>query len=162
MSQKTSKQMSVNQTDEIKNSIFRYLNIREHSKLELYEKLLKKNFKRKEIKECILEFEEKGLQSDKRYAELYAKSRFENQKGPYFIESNLRKNGVDKNIIRETLLAYSEHDWKNAAVIALEKKSLPKKLSTDKAKTEKQEMFLRTRGFGMNIIKNAINQFWQS
>ena len=32
MSQKTSKQMSVNQTDEIKNSIFRYLNIREHSK----------------------------------------------------------------------------------------------------------------------------------
>ena len=51
--------MSVNQTDEIKNSIFRYLNIREHSKLELFEKLLKKKFKKEEIKYCILEFEKK-------------------------------------------------------------------------------------------------------
>ena len=154
--------MSVNQTDEIKNSIFRYLNIREHSKLELFEKLLKKKFKKEEIKYCILEFEEKGLQSDERYAEIYVRSKYKNQKGPRLIESNLRRNGIDKNIIRKTMLSYSNQDWEIAAVMALQKKTLSKQISTNEKKIEKQKAFLEMRGFGFSIIENAIKEFWNS
>jgi len=153
--------MSINQIDEIKNCISRYLGNREHSKRELFDKLFKKNFNQIEIEECILDFEAKGLQSDKRYAQIYVESKYEIQKGPRLIESNLIKNGVNKNIINDVLLSYTKQDWENSAIIALEKKTFSKKAFTDKIKVEKQKIFLTSRGFDYRIIEKAINRFWK-
>ena len=61
------KVMSKNDLENIKNSISRYLSMREHSKSELAEKLLKKNYQSELIIRCIDEFTEKGLQSDYRH-----------------------------------------------------------------------------------------------
>ena len=153
--------MSINQIDEIKNCISRYLGIREHSKTELFDKLFKKNFNQIEIEECILDFETKGLQSDERYAQRYVESKYKAQKGPRLIESNLIKNGVNKKIINDALLSYTKQDWENSAIIALEKKTFSKKTFTDKIKVEKQKIFLMSRGFGYHIIEKAINRFWK-
>ena len=54
------KVMSKNDLEGIKNSISRYLSMREHSKSELAEKLLKKNYENDLIIRCIDEFSEKG------------------------------------------------------------------------------------------------------
>ena len=45
-----------NQTADIKNSISRYLSMREHSRKELIDKLSKKDFEMDSILECIDEF----------------------------------------------------------------------------------------------------------
>ena len=56
-----------NQTADIKNSISRYLSMREHSRKELIDKLSKKYFEMDLILQCIDEFSTKNLQSDDRY-----------------------------------------------------------------------------------------------
>ena len=73
--------MSNNQIDDINNSIYRYLNMREHSKRELLEKLQRKNFDLKKIHECLNEFSKKDLQSDVRFTESYARVKFNSKKG---------------------------------------------------------------------------------
>ena len=81
------KAMSKNDVEIIKNSISRYLSMREHSKLELEKKLLKKYFEKDLILQCINEFSEKDLQSDYRYAESFVRSKFNDHKGENFIRS---------------------------------------------------------------------------
>ena len=154
--------MSFNQIDEIKNCISRYLSIREHSKSELFEKLYRKKFDQLQIKECISDFEVKGLQSDHRYAEIYVKLKIKAQKGPQLIKSNLIKNGINKSIISSVLLEYTREDWENAAITALKKKTFPDKFDNTDIKIKKQRSFLELRGFDYRIIEKAIEEFWKS
>ena len=90
--------MSNKQIDEIKNSISRYLSMREHSKQELTDKLVKKNFNYENFKICINDFCEKDLQSDNRYAESFVRSKYNANKGPNFIIPSLKNKGVDMNL----------------------------------------------------------------
>ena len=68
--------MNNNDLESIKNSISRYLSMREHSKQELVDKLLKKDYEKDLIMQCIEEFSDKDLQSDYRYAESFVRAKF--------------------------------------------------------------------------------------
>ena len=154
------KSMSKNDIDVIKNSISRYLSMREHSKLELEEKLLKKYFKKNLVLRCINEFSEKDLQSDYRYAESFIRTKFNDHKGEHFIRSSLKNKGISIDVIDKILLEYNYDDWLAKAISALEKKVFKNNLSeTDKKK--KQNIFLNNRGFTFKIIDNAINEYWK-
>ena len=82
--------MSNSQIDEINVSISRYLKIREHSKKELIDKLLKKNYNLEDILSRIEDYSKRNLQSDQRYAEDLIRVKFNAGKGPNFIESFLK------------------------------------------------------------------------
>ena len=152
--------MSKNDIDIIKNSISRYLSMREHSKLELEEKLLKKYFEKNLVLRCINEFSEKDLQSDYRYAESFIRTKFNDHKGEHFIRSSLKNKGISIDVIDKILLEYNYDDWLAKAISALEKKVFKNNLSeTDKKK--KQNIFLNNRGFTFKIIDNAINEYWK-
>ncbi len=154
------KSMSKNDIDVIKNSISRYLSMREHSKLELEEKLLKKYFEKNLVLRCINEFSEKDLQSDYRYAESFIRTKFNDHKGEHFIRSSLKNKGISIDVIDKILLEYNYDDWLAKAISALEKKVFKNNLSeTDKKK--KQNIFLNNRGFTFKIIDNAINEYWK-
>ena len=154
------KSMSKNDIDVIKNSISRYLSMREHSKLELEEKLLKKYFEKNLVLRCINEFSEKDLQSDYRYAESFIRTKFNDHKGEHFIRSSLKSKGISIDVIDKILLEYNYDDWLAKAISALEKKVFKNNLSeTDKKK--KQNIFLNNRGFTFKIIDNAINEYWK-
>jgi len=150
--------MSNNQIDDINNSIYRYLNMREHSKQELIEKLLKKKFDLKEISECLNEFSKKNLQSDVRFTESYARVKFNSKKGPIFIRASLMVKGVNKDIIDEALSIYSDNDWEQNAKLALNKKYSTKKDSINLSE-EKLRLFLQSRGFPFKIIEKAIKDY---
>ena len=60
--------MSNRQIEEINLSISRYLKVREHSKKELIDKLIKKAYDRAVAIDCVREFSSNNLQSDKRYS----------------------------------------------------------------------------------------------
>ena len=153
------KMMSKNDIEVIKNSISRYLSMREHSKLELEEKLLKKCFEKNLIHQCINEFSEKDLQSDYRYAESFIRTKFYDHKGEIFIRTSLKNKGVSADIIDKILLEYDGAAWLAQAISALQKKTFKNNL-TELDKKKKQSIFLNNRGFTFNIIDNAINEYW--
>tara|TARA_B100001175_G_C19105784_1_gene447349 strand:- start:105 stop:515 length:411 start_codon:yes stop_codon:yes gene_type:complete len=135
--------------------------MREHSKQELVDKLIRKKFESGEIKRCVDEFCEKDLQSDKRFAESYVRSRYNANKGPIYIISSLKSKGIDDNLINKSLSVYNEEDWQKSAMSALDKKKLPNKIKEVNGRKDKQKMFLRQRGFQYKTIENAIEEFWR-
>jgi|TARA_B100000959_G_scaffold2749_2_gene3073 regulatory protein len=150
--------MSNNQIDDINNSIYRYLNMREHSKQELLEKLLRKNFDLKTIHECLNEFSKKDLQSDVRFTESYARVKFNSKKGPVFIRASLQIKGVSKDIIDNALSIYSDDDWEKNAKLALNKKYSIDKNNAN-LPTVKLRLFLQNRGFPFKIIEKAVSDY---
>ena len=153
--------MSNKQIDEIKNSISRYLSMREHSKQELTDKLVKKNFNYENIKICINDFCEKGLQSDNRYAESFVRSKHNANKGPNFIIAALKNKGVDMNLINQSISIYNPSDWEKSALLALEKKTISNKNNNNQDIKRKQKFFLQGRGFDYKIIETAIKEYWK-
>ena len=153
--------MSNKQIDEIKNSISRYLSMREHSKQELTDKLVKKNFNYENIKICINDFCEKDLQSDNRYAESFVRSKYNANKGPNFIIASLKNKGVDMSLINQSISVYNHNDWEKSALLALEKKVISNKNNDNQDIKRKQKLFLGRRGFGYKIIETAIKEYWK-
>ena len=154
------KVMTKNDLEGIKNSISRYLSMREHSKSELAEKLLKKNYQSELIIRCIDEFTEKGLQSDYRYAESYIRSKFNAHKGENFIKMSLKNKGISTDLINEIMQGYDDQAWLKQAISALEKKAYKDDLNESDQK-KKQNAFLNSRGFSFKIIEKAINCYWK-
>ena len=152
--------MSNNDLESIKNSILRYLSMREHSKQELVDKLLKKDYEKDLIMQCIEEFSDKDLQSDYRYAESFARAKFNDHKGEIFIRSSLREKGITTSLIDKIMLNYDYEDWLNQAILALEKKVFKTNLDQSDQK-RKQNAFLNNRGFTFKVIDKAINKYWE-
>ena len=152
--------MSNNDLESIKNSISRYLSMREHSKQELVDKLLKKDYEKDLVMQCIEEFSEKDLQSDYRYAESFARAKFNDHKGEIFIRSSLREKGITTSLIDKIMLNYDYEDWLNQAILALEKKVFKTNLDQSNKK-RKQNAFLNSRGFTFKVIDKAINKYWK-
>ena len=152
--------MSNNDLESIKNSISRYLSMREHSKQELVDKLLKKDYEKDLIMQCVEEFSEKDLQSDYRYAESFARAKFNDHKGEIFIRSSLREKGISTSLIDKIMLNYDYEDWLNQAILALEKKVFKTNLDQSDQK-RKQNAFLNNRGFTFKVIDKAINKYWK-
>ena len=148
--------MSNSQIDEINVSISRYLKIREHSKKELIDKLLKKNYNLKDILSCIEDYSERNLQSDQRYTEDLVRVKFNAGKGPNFIENFLKTQQVSRELIEDGLSQYSQSDWVELAIKALRKKF---KSNDGVEDTEKLKSFLSYRGFPYNIIELAIKGY---
>ena len=141
------KVMSKNDLEGIKNSISRYLSMREHSKSELTEKLLKKNYESDLIIRCINEFSEKGLQSDYRYAESYIRSKFNDHKGENFIRMSLRNKGISSDLINEIMQGYDDQAWLKQAISALEKKVFKSDLDKSDQKKKTECIFKQSRFF---------------
>ena len=152
--------MSNNDLESIKNSISRYLSMREHSKQELVDKLLKKDYEKDLIMQCIEEFSDKDLQSDYRYAESFARAKFNDHKGEIFIRSSLREKGITTSLIDKIMLNYDYEDWLKQAMLALEKKVFKTNLDQSNKK-RKQNLFLNSRGFTFKVIDKAINKYWK-
>ena len=135
--------------------------MREHSKQELTDKLVKKNFNYENIKICVNDFCEKDLQSDDRYAESFVRSKYNANKGPNFIISSLKNKGVDMNLINQSISVYNHNDWEKSALLALEKKVISSKNNDNEDIKRKQKLFLEQRGFGYKIIETAIKEYWK-
>ena len=148
--------MSNSQIDEINVSISRYLKNREHSKKELIDKLLKKNYILEDIMSCIEDYSKRNLQSDQRYTEDLVRVKFNAGKGPNFIENFLKAKQVSTELIKDGLSQYSQSDWVELAIKSLRKKFKNGERVVD---ADKLKSFLSYRGFPYNIIELAIKGY---
>ena len=148
--------MSKNLNSDITKLITKYLSIREHSKLELQNKLSQKGYDLSDIKECINEFSSKDVQSDIRFTEEFIRSKLKKNKGPRLISSELVTRGIPDSIIHKKISEISYHEWCKAAFLALNKKLNGSIVSIEHK--DKIYSFLISRGFDHKMIKYAINE----
>jgi len=129
---------------------------REHSRLELYQKLKQKKFEPNIINAELDKLSNEGLQSDERFAEAFLRSRVDKGKGPNIILSELLQRGVDEILVSNVLESISEGQWCEVAYETMNKK-LGNESELDYDKQLKLMKFLNNRGFTRSQIEKAKN-----
>jgi len=94
---------------------------REHSRVELREKLGRRSYPADLVDSVLDDFAERNLQSDERFAEVYVRSRLVRGYGELKIRSELQSRGIAGSLVQLALEA-SGADWYRNAELALEKK----------------------------------------
>ena len=145
--------MKLDNPRDIRKKIMDFLSRREHSKKEIYKKMLDKVNYLEILDEEIKKLEQDGILDDERFAEQYLYSLVKKGLGPLRINKYLQEKGVDSHLIN-TLL--KDLDWQDLAKEVLLKKSKyqipPKEKDVIKLKR-----FLNYRGFEYYDIERAFN-----
>jgi regulatory protein len=161
ISEKRLKDLEVNvELYKIKQSSYRYLSGRNHSKYELKIKLLKKKYSKPLVSQVLIDLERQHLINDEDFARDYFNSQLRRSRGLLKIKSELFKKGVDREIIEKTsndhgdVLVFLE----SAKCLADKKYSiLIKRNISDKKMEQKIYQFLAGRGFTSDIIRETMN-----
>jgi regulatory protein len=123
----------------------RLLARREHSAQELRNKLASRGFPEALIDSVLTELAQEKLLSDRRFAEVYVRGRFERGYGPLRIRAELRERGVDNSLV-EPVMDERDRCWIESAGRQRRKRfgaSFPERFS----ERAKQMRFLQRRGF---------------
>ena len=139
---------------EIKEACIGLLSRREHSQLELLNKLALKGFERSVTQQVVDVLMTDGWQSDERFAEAYTRYRIRKGFGPVKIISELRQKGITNFDLEAVVLDLSE-GW-----IDLLEQLYYKKYGDNKSLTQKEYLkrmrFLQQRGFSSEMIQKMI------
>ena len=133
-----------------------FLARREHSRLELYQKLKQRQFEPDVINSELSKLLDEGLQSDERFAEAFLRSRIDKGKGPNIILSELSQRGVDELLASNVIGSISVEEWNDLAYRTMNKK-LGNEAELDYDKQLKLMKFLSNRGFTRSQIEKAKN-----
>jgi len=142
------KRLKVDKT--VYQAALRILARREHSTLELIQKLQHKNFDQNKINEVIEFLEQKNYLSNSRFAENYARMRANKGYGSLRIQAELKQRGISNDIINSVAL----HDRQNIEKI-YHKKFGTAPIRNDRDKV-KRINFLRYKGYCLNEISKII------
>ncbi len=130
---------------EARNRAVALLARREHSRHELRRKLLQAGYEETVVEAALEELAGEGLQSDRRFAEIFIHSRVGRGQGPVRILRELSEHGVDASLAGELMEAL-EVDW---SVLAEEvrRRRFGAELPTEWKERARQARFLEYRGF---------------
>jgi regulatory protein len=131
------------------------LSMREHTALELHNKLLKKFGPNDLIGAVVGRLREQGLQSDERFAEAFVSMRKRNGKGASLIKMELRARGVSEELIAR-YVDDADSAWLCLAVSARIKR-FGGHVPTDIKEKARQVRFLQARGFSAMQIRLALS-----
>ena len=128
-------------------SALKMLMRREHSKLELSQKLQAKGFDIVDVNSSISKLVQQNYQSDDRFSEGFILMRFNQGKGPVNIASELKMRGIDT-------FDLSIFDWFKLAK-EIRQRKFGDASSLDYKEMAKQKRFLQSRGFNLDQINQA-------
>jgi regulatory protein len=125
---------------------------REHSHLELRQKLAQRGFPAEGIDSALNELAEEGLLNEGRYAEIYACSRADKGYGPLRIASELRERGIPQELVDQVLTGL-ENDWL-PKLRELHRKRFKSLIPADVAGRMQQTRVFRQHGFTLEQIRH--------
>jgi len=125
---------------------------REHSRLELEQKLTARDFSADLVAEVLDELERDGLLSDLRFARSFVAARAARGHGPFRIRRDLADRGIAGSA---EFLNDPEIDWKARAAEVRVRRFGPARPADMKEKA-RQMRFLEYRGFGHDEIRFAL------
>ncbi|MCC5878698.1 MAG: regulatory protein RecX [Idiomarina sp.] len=118
---------------------------REQSAAELSRKLRDKGFAADAVDEVLARLQERGWQSDQRFAESMIRQRLESAYGPLKIYADMQQKGIDRSLV-DDILAQSEVDWQALAVSRYQRRFGTEPPADEKEKARRQR-HLAARGF---------------
>lgn len=124
---------------------------REHSRSELRQKLLQRDYPLAMIEECLEALEQQGLLNQSRYAHSYAASRAAKGYGPMRVSAELRQRGIEPTCI-DSALAELAAEWMEH-LQQLHRKRFHAQIPANHAERQQQAQFFRQRGFTSEQIK---------
>jgi regulatory protein len=139
---------------DLREAALRLLARREHSAIELSNKLIRRDWPADQVESLLADLAEAGLQSDQRYAESYARNRAEKYYGPVRIRAELAERGIDRSLIDQTLREL-EVDWLERAATWFERRFGTGPADDYKEKTRRQQTLAR-RGFPHDLVRELV------
>ncbi len=139
---------------ELRECALRLLTRREHSHLELRQKLAARSFPDATIDQVLASLTADGLQSDARFAYSYAQARAGRGYGPVRIRAELRQRGVGDDLI-DAQLHQADWDWRRQAE-DVRRKRFGRAVPESWPERAKQARFLQYRGFGNEHIQDLL------
>ena len=132
---------------------------REYSRLELFDRALKKGYDRNHTNSILDELERENLVSNKRYTQFFVRDKFSlNNWGPLKIKSKLLPKGIDQNLIEDVIAENITQSEMRTCCIELLNKKQKTYIREDDPYKRKQKMlrFLSGRGFPGQICYEAV------
>ena len=142
-------------TAKVRKTALNLLARREHSTLELKEKLIRRDFAPGRIEQVLESLAQDGLLSDERFAEAFVATRVRRGQGPLRIRRELDQRGVAAALAARHLDAYRDA-WLEIASNARRKRFgvEPRRDYTERAR---QARFLQYRGFSTAQIMQVLD-----
>ncbi|OQW94997.1 MAG: hypothetical protein BWK79_03905 [Beggiatoa sp. IS2] len=131
-----------------------YLARREHSRLELRQKLARKGFTADIIDQVLTQLQANHLINETRFVESFMHHRINQGYGPVRIQSDLRLRGIERELLAD-MLDSDAPVWVERAH-QVRQKRFGDHLPTDRREWAKQMRFLQYRGFTNSQIKMAL------
>ena len=125
--------------------------MREHSAVELAQKLSRKGFDEIAITAAITQLQADNKQCDQRFAESLIRSRIAGGKGPRWLEQELQKHGLCASLVKHV-----DIDW-NELVVQVRAKRFGLEPISDQHEKARQVRFLQYRGFTHQQIHLALS-----
>lgn len=125
---------------------------REHSRVELENKLSKKGFPAEQIDRALEQLDANDLQSDQRFLEDFVRSRVLRGNGPLRISQELRQRGIEDGLSRINDQAI---DWLEVASNTYAKKYHSSEIA-DVNERAKRMRYMQSKGFSGDIIRQLI------
>lgn len=144
----------MNDFQQINQKALRYLANREHSRLELKQKLLSHGYETEQINTVLDDLAARDYQNDKRFAESYTRYRINKGYGELYIRRVLQQRGVENDVITAVLTEYQQ-SWLDL-VCDVQRKRF-KSTPNNPREYAKQMRFLQYRGFTQEQIRHAFN-----
>ena len=138
-------------TAAVRNAAVALLARREHSRLELQQKL-QHRFAQSDVTTVLDELAAAGLQSDNRFCEVCVRSKA--AKGPHLIRQWLYARGVSTDLI-DAALNQSSCNWLELAQHSYNKKFGHKPVADNRDKTARMR-FLLGRGFDAALVRQVV------
>lgn len=148
----------------IRQSSFRYLSGRNHSKLELRNKLLKKKYNKNFISAVINDLEDQNYLCDYDFATGYFRTLSKKKRGLLKIKSDLYKKGVTREIVEQVVKGHEEDSIFIQSALELGERKynlLQRKDLTKNKIIQKIYNYLSSRGFSSRNIMEVINKIKQ-
>jgi len=135
----------------------RLLAAREHSTLELRQKLAKKGADDQILDALLEQLQQDRYLSDQRYAEVFVRQKAAAGKGPFVISQLLQSKGISRSDV-DLAMEEAECDWYELATDVYRKKF--KTPIADQKDRAKRMRFLMSRGFSGDIISSVMETSW--
>jgi len=139
-----------------RNQAMNLLARREHTRVELCTKLAAREYSPEEIEATVTALVAEGLLSDERFAEAFVAAKMRLGQGPVRIRMELKKRGVDTEII-QLHLDNSEIEW-CSLVKEVRSKKFGEDLPEEFKEKARQMRFLEYRGFTGEQIRVALGK----
>jgi len=132
------------------------LSRREHSRLELVQKLKKAGFSNEDIEPLLDDLIKRDWLNEERFIDAFVRSRFNQNYGPMRIRYDLQQRGISGETITNALLSYQQEWQESAKELRIRRFGEP--LPLDQKNRAKQMRFLLSRGFLPDHIRYALSK----